>query len=94
LLDHDLRESPHLSFYERTTSTAAMPGTSSTHRVLPQLLGVIPKNTGGFGAIGPAARMFVKNELEPLQHRFRELNEWIGEEVIAFEPYDLDGDNT
>jgi capsid portal protein len=64
----------------------------AAYRVPFQLLGVVPKNTGGFGAIGPAARVFVKNELEPLQHRFRELNEWIGEEVIAFKPYDLDGD--
>lgn len=62
----------------------------AAHRVPPQLLGVVPKNTGGFGAVGPAAQVFVKNELEPLQHRFRELNDWIGEEVIRFNPYAIE----
>ena len=62
----------------------------AAHRVPPALLGIAPKNTGGFGAIEPAARMFVKNELEPPQHRFRELNDWIGEEVVRFEPDGLD----
>lgn len=62
----------------------------AAHRVPPALLGIVPKNTGGFGAIGPAARVFVKNELEPLQNRCRELNDWIGEDVVRFEPYDLD----
>ena len=58
----------------------------AAHRVPPALLGIVPKNTGGFGAIGPAARVFVKNELEPLQNRCRELNEWIGDELVRFEP--------
>lgn len=62
----------------------------AAHRVPPQLLGIVPKNTGGFGAVAPAAKVFVKNELEPLQNRFREVNDWIGEEVIRFTPYSLD----
>lgn len=61
----------------------------AAHRVPPQLMGIIPKNTGGFGDIQRATTVFAKNELEPLQARFRELNDWIGEEVIAFEPYEL-----
>lgn len=64
----------------------------AAHRVPPQLLGVVPSNTGGFGAIEPAARVFVKNELEPLQARFRELNEWIGQEVVRFSEYELKAD--
>jgi PBSX family phage portal protein len=62
----------------------------AAHRVPPQLLGVLPTNTGGFGAIEPAARVFARNELEPLQARFLELNDWLGEEVIVFEKYALD----
>lgn len=62
----------------------------AAHRVPPQLLGIVPKNTGGFGAVAPAAKVFVKNELEPLQARMREVNEWLGEEVIRFSPYTLD----
>ncbi|MGO4222146.1 phage portal protein [Lysobacter sp. TAF61] len=61
----------------------------AAHRVPPQLLGIVPKNTGGFGAVEPAAKVFVKNELEPLQSRFCEINDWIGEEVISFSPYEL-----
>jgi PBSX family phage portal protein len=61
----------------------------AAHRVPPQLLGIVPNNTGGFGDIGKAATVFAKNELEPLQHRLAELNDWLGEEVIRFKPYDL-----
>lgn len=61
----------------------------AAHRVPPQLLGIVPNNTGGFGDIGKAATVFVKNELEPLQSRLSELNDWLGEEVIRFRPYDL-----
>jgi len=32
----------------------------------------------------------VRNELMPLQKRFEELNFWLGEDVIRFEPYSLD----
>lgn len=62
----------------------------AAHRVPPQLLGIIPSNTGGFGAIKPAAEVFVKNELQPLQQRFMELNDWLGQEVIRFKPYTLE----
>ncbi len=63
----------------------------AAHRVPPQLLGVVPSNTGGFGAVLPAAQVFVTNELKPLQSRFTEVNAWIGEEVVSFKPYELEG---
>ena len=59
----------------------------AAHRVPPQLLGIVPNNTGGFGAVGPAAQVFVTNELVPLQQRFAELNDWIGQDVMQFDPY-------
>lgn len=59
----------------------------AAHRVPPQLLGIVPNNTGGFGAVGPAAQVFVTNELAPLQQRFAELNDWLGQEVMRFKPY-------
>jgi PBSX family phage portal protein len=59
----------------------------AAHRVPPQLLGLVPTGTTGFGSVVPAAHVFAVNELEPLQARFSELNDWIGEEVIAFDPY-------
>ena len=61
----------------------------AAHRVPPQLMGVLPSNTGGFGAVEPAARVFARNELVPLQSQFQALNEWPGEEVIRFVPYEL-----
>ena len=64
----------------------------AAHRVPPQLLGIVPKNAGGFGSIADAAKVFVKNELAPLQARFLELNEWMGQEVVAFDPYEIPSD--
>jgi PBSX family phage portal protein len=59
----------------------------AAHRIPPQLMGIVPSNTGGFGAILPAAQVFARNEIEPLQARFRELNDWLGQEVVRFEKY-------
>jgi PBSX family phage portal protein len=61
----------------------------AAHRVPPQLMGIIPHNTGGFGDAGKAAEVFAQNEVVPLQARMMEVNEWLGEEVIRFEPYVL-----
>ncbi|MDR3429669.1 phage portal protein [Silvimonas sp.] len=62
----------------------------AAHHVPPQLLGIIPANTGGFGNPTDSARVFARNELEPLQARFKEINEWLGVEVLRFNPYGLD----
>lgn len=62
----------------------------AAHRIPPQLLGIVPSNTGGFGAVLPAAQVFARNEIKPLQDRFKELNVWLGEQVIDFEPYVVD----
>lgn len=61
----------------------------AAHRVPPQLMGIIPNNTGGFGDATKAAQVFEANEVKPLQMRFAELNDWLGEEVVRFEPYSL-----
>jgi hypothetical protein len=54
-------------------------------------MGITPNNTSGFGDVENAARVFARNELIPLQNRFEELNDWIGEEVVKFDPYMVDG---
>ncbi|EDY85435.1 phage portal protein, PBSX family [gamma proteobacterium HTCC5015] len=59
------------------------------HRVPPQLMGIIPSNTGGFGDVEKAAKVFVTNELDPLKERFLELNDLLGEEVVRFDQYSL-----
>jgi len=61
----------------------------AAHRVPPQLLGVVPANAGGFGDVEKAADVFFRNEIEPLQARFLELNDWLGVEAVRFRPYDL-----
>lgn len=59
----------------------------AAHRIPPQLLGIIPSNAGGFGDVAKADEVFHRNEIEPLQKRLQGLNEWVGEEVIRFNPY-------
>lgn len=61
----------------------------AAHRVPPQLMGIIPNNTGGFGDAEKAARVFSINEIIPLQERMKEINDWLGAEVIRFKPYEL-----
>ncbi|MNC31949.1 Phage portal protein [compost metagenome] len=62
----------------------------AAHHVLPQMMGIIPSNVGGFGDVEKAAKVFVRNELQPLQRRMLEVNDWLGEEVIRFEAYELE----
>lgn len=62
----------------------------AAHRVLPQMMGIIPNNTGGFGDVEKASRFFVRNELMPLQKRLCEVNDWREEDIISFNKYILD----
>ncbi|VFZ87203.1 phage portal protein, pbsx family [Klebsiella variicola] len=50
----------------------------AAHRVPPQLMGIIPNNTGGFGDIEKASKVFVRNELIPLQKDFLSLMNGLG----------------
>ena len=61
----------------------------AAHRGPPQMTGIIPNNTGGFGDVEKASHVFVRNELIPLQKRRCELNEWIGEDIIQLNSYSL-----
>lgn len=51
-------------------------------RTPPQLMGIVPQNAGGFGSIREASELWVINELEPIQSRMSQLNEWLGHDVI------------
>lgn len=61
----------------------------AAHRVPPRMMGIIPNNTGGFGDIEKASRVFVRNELIPLQKRLEALNQLIKDDVIKFKDYNL-----
>ena len=56
-------------------------------RIPPQLMGIVPQNAGGFGSIKEAAQIWATNELEPIQARLQQVNEWLGEEVVRFRPF-------
>lgn len=58
-------------------------------RIPPQLMGVVPQNSGGFGSVREATQVWAVNELEPEQARLLQINDWLGEEVVRFQPYDL-----
>lgn len=62
----------------------------AAHRVPPQLIGIVPNVTGGFGNVSDAAKIFNTNEIKPLQAKFKAINEWLGKEVVSFTNYDLD----
>ncbi len=47
-------------------------------------MGVVPQNAGGFGSISDAAAVWASLELEPMQARLQQVNDFLGEEVINF----------
>ena len=61
----------------------------AAHRVPPQMMGIMPNNVGGFGDVEKASKVFVRNELLPLQKRIMELNTWFGEEIVSFQIYNF-----
>lgn len=58
----------------------------AAHRVPPQLMGIVPNNTGGFGDVEKAAKVFIGIEIAPMQQRLLEINRWLGFELIKFKP--------
>ncbi len=55
-------------------------------------MGGKPENVGSVGDVEKVAKVFVRNELTPLQERLRELNNWLELEVIRFKKYILDSE--
>lgn len=60
-------------------------------RIPPQLMGIVPQNAAGFGSIRDAAMIFFANEIAPIQATLRQLNDWLGEDVIRFKEFTLPG---
>lgn len=64
----------------------------AAHRVPPELIGVVPGNTAGFGNVINAARTFARNEIRPLQDHIGQLiNDYAGDEVCRWEQYRIPG---
>ena len=56
----------------------------AAHRMPPQLMGIIPQNSDGFGAVKKASYIFYENEIQPLLATFTALNTWLDQDIIAF----------
>ena len=57
----------------------------AAHRTPPVLIGMVPKNTGGFGNVTDAAAVFYELEITPIQMRMMEVNDWLGVQAVTFE---------
>lgn len=64
----------------------------NAHRIPCQLMGGKPENVGRVGDMEKAAKVFVRNELIPLQDSIREVNGWLGEEEIRCKKYSFETD--
>lgn len=56
----------------------------AAHRVPPQLIGIIPQNSGGFGKVGEALDVFFQVECVPLMRRLLKVNDFFGAEILRF----------
>ncbi|MBF0169306.1 MAG: phage portal protein [Alphaproteobacteria bacterium] len=59
----------------------------ASHRMPPQLLGIVPVNAGGFGSVDQAAQVFFSTEIRPLMTVFKAINEWTEIDVVTFRDY-------
>jgi hypothetical protein len=51
-------------------------------------MGIVPQNAGGFGSIKEAAQIWAMNELEPIQARLQQVNEWLEDEIVRFRMFE------
>lgn len=56
----------------------------AAHRVPPQLIGIVPTNSGGFGKVGEALDTFFQIEIAPIMRRMLAMNDFFGFEVLRF----------
>ena len=61
----------------------------SVHRVPPQLMGPCRVRRGHSGMWRRQPVCFAINELMPVMEAMKHVNDWLGEEVIRFNPYAL-----
>ncbi|ENE3311172.1 phage portal protein, partial [Escherichia coli] len=56
-------------------------------------MGAMPDGNAALGDVEKAARVFFINELQPVMEAMKHVNEWLGSEVMRFNPYALLQDN-
>ena len=52
-------------------------------------MGIMPSNVGELGDVEKASKVFVTNELKPLQRKIHNLNDWLGSDIINFDAYEI-----
>ena len=55
--------------------------------MVPQLIGIIPQNNGGFGDPRTAMDVFFGNEILPIMEQMLRLNDRVGVQAVAYRPY-------
>lgn len=55
----------------------------ASHRIPPQLLGIIPTNSGGFGNISDANEVFFNDEIKPLIKKILQVNNFYDEKILT-----------
>ena len=61
----------------------------ATPRIPPQLMRIVPEKAAEFESIRDVAMLFFANEIAPILATLRQLNDWLGEEVIRFKEFVL-----
>ncbi len=59
----------------------------AAHRTPPQLIGVIPQNSGGFGKVSDTRDSYYETEIVPIARRMLRVNDWAGMPVLSFADY-------
>ncbi|RVU03988.1 phage portal protein [Novosphingobium umbonatum] len=59
----------------------------AAHRTPPQLLGIVPQNSGGFGSVSSAKDTFYETEIVPIMQRMLRMNAFFRQPVLAFRDY-------
>ncbi|CZW30582.1 phage portal protein%2C PBSX family [Enterobacter cloacae] len=59
------------------------------HRIPPQLMGAMLEGNGSLSDVEKATRVFAINEMLPVMEAMKGINDWLGQEVIHFNPYAL-----
>lgn len=61
----------------------------AAHRTPPQLIGIVPTNSSGFGKVSEARDAYYETEIVPIARRMLRMNDWFGVQVLAFADYVL-----
>lgn len=62
---------------------------NTSHRMPPTMMGITPKNAGGFGDPAKYAAVFYQNEILPLQVLLDDFNDQLGVPAFQFKKYEI-----